>query len=119
MEIQPDQREPIVNGVAALAVTIAEMGEDEGVARASIVQQLMRLKLDQRDLVPVLRAAVTAIAQFPQPIDHPPERLARGEHIRRALGLPEPSDELAASLRAREWIERLADDLERRLTSGD
>lgn len=113
MEIEEHQWRPIVEGMAAFAVTFAEMGDTEDDARSKLVGYMqMRLRIDQRDAARILREAAAAIARFPQPPDESAERLEHGRPIREMLGVPEPSDELAASLRAREWVERLAKDLE-------
>jgi hypothetical protein len=95
-------------------VTLAEMGHAEEEIRQQIVGYLVeRLHIDVVDLAPVIREAAVAIGSFPQPPDDPPERLERGRPIRQMLGLPEPAQELAAALRARDWLQRLADDLDR------
>jgi hypothetical protein len=74
-----------------------------------------RLQVDDADLVPVIREAAVTIQAFPQPPDESAERLERTSPIRQMLGLPEPAEELAATLRAREWLQRLANDLEQHL----
>src|SRR6266567_1076285 len=115
MEIPEHQRRAIIDGTAAIAVTLAEMGHTEDEARQQIVGYLVqRLQIDAQDLVSVIREAAYSIASFPQPLDEPAERLERGRRIRAMLGLPEPTDALASTLRAREWLERLADELNRR-----
>lgn len=116
MEIPEHQRRGIVEGIGAIAVTLAEMGHAEEDARQQIIGYLVeRLRVDDVDLVPVLREAAVAIQTFPQPPDESAERLERGRLIREMLGLPEPAEELAATLRAREWLQRLANDLEQHL----
>lgn len=112
MEIEAQRWRPIVEGMAAFAMTFAQMGDTEEDARAKLVGQMQQLRLDQSDAVRVLRAAADSITRFPQPPDESAERLERARPIREMLGLPEPSDDLAASLRAREWVQRLANDLE-------
>jgi hypothetical protein len=113
MEIPDDQREMIVEGMAAIAVTLAEMGHGEEDTRQQVVSYLVeRLRIDETDLVPVIREAATAIQTFPQPTNEPAEQLERGRPVRQMLGLPEPAEELEAMLRAREWLERLATELE-------
>jgi hypothetical protein len=76
---------------------------------------VLRLHIDAEDLVPVIREAAAAIASLPQPLDESAERLERGRQVREMLGISEPVEELAAALRAREWLERLAEDLTRRM----
>lgn len=113
MEIQPHHWEPIVAGMAAFAVTFAQMGDTEEEARAQLVGYMqIQLRLDQADAARVLRAAADSITSSPQPPDDSPSRLERGRPVREMLGVAEPSEYLAASLTAREWVERLATDLE-------
>jgi hypothetical protein len=105
-----EEHRGIVEGLAAIAVTAAEMGTTEEEARRQLALWLVRLEV-QSSGVP--REAAAAISSFPQPLDEPAERLERGRPIREMLGVPEPTQELEAALRAREWLDRLADDLER------
>ncbi len=112
MDIEPHQWQPIVEGMAAFAVTFAQMGNTEEEARAKLVGYMQgQLQLEKDDAVRVLREAADAITSFPQPPDDSAERLERGRPIRQMLGVPEPTEYLAASMRAREWVERLATDL--------
>lgn len=112
MEIEEHQWRPIVDGIAAFAVSLAQMGNTEEDARSKLVGYMrMRLRIDQGDAVWVLREAAVAISRFPQPPDESAERLESGRQIRAMLGVPEPSEDLTASLTAREWLERLASDL--------
>lgn len=115
MEIPDHQRRGIAEGIAAIAVTLAEMGHTEEDARQQVVRLVERLRIEEVDLVPVIREAAAAIKDFPQPADEPTERLEGGRPIRQMLGLPEPSEQLAATLRAREWLERLANELQQDL----
>ncbi len=101
-----DVRRVIVDGLAALAVSIAEMGGTESDARLTIIGQMERLRVEDPGL---LREAANAIAEHPQPLDEPAATLERREAMYQALGLPTASDQLAASLAAREWLTNLAD----------
>lgn len=111
MSASDDEYRGIVEGLAAIAVTAAEMGATEEEARQQLVLWLIRVEVQSSN---VLREAATAISSFPQPADEPADRLERGRPIREMLGVPEPSEELEAAIRAREWLERLADELDRR-----
>jgi hypothetical protein len=107
-----EEHRGIVEGLAAIAVTAAELGATEEEARQQLALWFVRLEVQSSG---VLREAAAAISSFPQPPDEPAERPKRGRPIREMLGLPEPSEELEAVLRSREWLDRLADELDRRL----
>ena len=108
-----------MDGMASFAITFAQMGDTEEEARAKLVGYLQgQLQIEQSDAVRVLRAAAEVIMVFPQPPDESADRLERGRAVRELLGVPEPAEELAASLRAREWLERLASDLDSGLQSS-
>ncbi len=118
MEIEPHQWKPIVDGMATFAITFAQMGDAEEDARAKLIGYLQgQLHVEQVDAVRILRAAAEVIRSFPQPPDESAERLERGRAVRELLGVPEPADDIAATLRAREWLERLATDLDSGLPS--
>lgn len=70
----------------------------------------MMLGVHETD-IELLREAALAIASFPQPIDESADELERALPIRTMLGVQSASDQLAAALQARDWLERLADDL--------
>lgn len=105
-----DERRVIVEGLGALAVSLAEMGVDEDVARAQLVAMMGRVHEFKPD---VLREAAQAISSFPQPLEESADELERTRAIREMFGVPSASEELEASLRAREWLERLAADLDK------
>lgn len=63
---QRDDRRVIAEGLGAMAVSLAEMGEDEDTARRQLVGMMQQL---QEIDVEVLREAAEAISSFPQPID--------------------------------------------------
>jgi hypothetical protein len=85
------------------------LGEDEDTARRQLVGMMLRLY--ETD-VEVLREAAQAISSFPQPIDESADELERARPIREMLGVRSASEDLEASLRARDWLERLAHDLD-------
>ncbi|MDP9386855.1 MAG: hypothetical protein M3Q48_02730 [Actinomycetota bacterium] len=108
--VSRDERRVIVEGLAAYAVTMTEMGADEQDVRAKLASELQRFGVD--DPVGVLRDSAAAITAAPQPPDETAERLERAQPIRELFGLPSPGEQLAATLRAREWVQRLAEDIE-------
>lgn len=98
MNIKDHQSAPIVEGIAAFAITFAQMGDTEAEARSKLVGYMqMRLQIDDEDAVRVLRGAAQAIVSFPQPPDDSSDHLERGRPVREMLGVPEPSDVLEAS----------------------
>lgn len=105
-----DDRSTVVEGLAAYAITLSSMGTSEVAARSELCALLQRVRAPD---VHVVRDAAAAVGRFPVPLDEPAAVVERGEPIRRMLDLPEPSEELAAQLRAREWLQRLAADLDR------
>ncbi len=98
----------IVEGIAAFAISLAEMGTDEEAARSQLVGMMVGVHEIDPEL---LREAAAAVSAFPQPLDESPEEIERARPIREMLGVRSASEELEAVLRAREWLQRLADDL--------
>jgi acetyl-CoA carboxylase carboxyltransferase component len=107
-DVTDDSRRIIVQGLAATAVTIAQMGGTEDDARAQLVGLLRQVGATDAD---VLIEAAHAMSTFPQPPNESPETIERREPVRQWLGVPSATEELEASLRAREWLQRLAADL--------
>ena len=60
-------------------------------------------------LIHRFQALLNAVRGLPQPVSMPPEPAARYAHYIRLLGGKTPEEELAAALRAREWLEQIAD----------
>ena len=118
MEISPEHRKGITEGLAAMAITIAQMNRSQQDAWAQVLQMLVHLRIGEADAAQVLREAAQSIAAFPQPPNEPAHRLERGRRVREMLGVPEPSEEIASYLRGREWLENLAARLEG-LTDGE
>lgn len=81
----------IVDGLATMAVTMAEMGATEDEARAQLVVMLQRVGATD---VGVVREAAAAISGFPQPLDESAEAIERAEPIRQLLGVPSAVQEL-------------------------
>lgn len=82
MNASEDVHRGIVQGVAAIAVTAAEMGATEEEARQQLALWLIRLEVQSSA---ALREAAAAIALLPQLVDEAAERLERGRPIRELL----------------------------------
>ncbi len=102
-----ERRRIIVEGLAAHAVTLAELGADEADVHRKLIGKLHRLGFT--DLPAVLKDAAAAIGAGPQPVDETADERERARPIRDLLGVPDATEQLSATLRAREWVERLAD----------
>jgi sulfur carrier protein ThiS len=98
-----------IEGVAAFAVSLCEMGEatDEQV-RETIADLLASLGIATREHA---LAVAQAIAALPQPEDQPAEERERRRHVEAMLGVTPPEQELAAMLRARDLVQQVADSL--------
>ncbi len=104
-----EQRRVVIEGLAATAVTLAERDERETTALAYL-----------RDLseqaggrtARVFRSAAAAITAMPQPPLESAEETERARPMRQMLGVQSVEDQLTAALRGREWLLRLADELE-------
>jgi hypothetical protein len=104
-----EQRRTVVDGLAATAVTLAERHEREATA--------LRHLRDLAEQVgggtaPVFREAAAAITQMPQPPLETAEETERALPIRKMRGIQSAEDRLAAALLGREWLTRLAEELE-------
>ena len=99
----------MVAGLAATAVVLAERDEWE-----SDALRYMREVSDQVGArsPQVFRAAAASIASMPFPPVETAEETERAEPMRRILGVQSVEDRLVAALRAREWLLRLAEELE-------
>lgn len=102
--------------MAAIAVTMTEMGQSQSDVWAAIVGMMVRLHETDTTL---LRNAADSISRLPQPPDESAADLERLEKVRAMLGVPSATDKLAASLRAREWLQRLAVELDDRLAAEE
>lgn len=98
----------LIEGIAAKAVTLAEMGASEAEARATLIEDLKRTGAG----IDIVRQAARKIRRLPQPVDEPADEAARTEFFREMVGATTPTQELEAQLRAQEWLQRLADDPE-------
>lgn len=106
----PDaEQRVVVDGLAATAVTLAERDERETTALA----YLRDLSAQVGGGTPqVFRAAAAAITGMTQPPLESAEETERAEPLRRMLGVQSVEDQLTAALKGREWLLRLADELE-------
>ncbi len=99
----------MIDGLAATAVTLAERHERETSALGYL-----------RDLAEqvgacssaTFRAAAAAITRMPQPPLESAEETERALPMRTTLGVQSAEDQLAAALLGREWLTRLAEELE-------
>ncbi len=122
-------RAAVVRGLASVALAAAaEVAEDgappgeDGEARARLTLIQVLRAHGTADPGVVAEAAVEVARMVEQPevelgatdvADEEPLEAAEAERVRRALGVPDPLEELEAALRAREWLERFAADLAR------
>ncbi len=92
------------SGLAAIAITRLEMGDDVETARGQVLSAWASLGSPPG----LFAAAATSIAGMAQPLLESASKSERMNVIRRALGAASPSAQLEAMLRARELLERLA-----------
>lgn len=102
-----DSRKVLVEGLAAVAISLAEMGTGPDDARSQLLGWLQCQSLHPPD-VTVVRDAAAVVGRFPQPVDEPAEVIERSQHIRQLLGVPSAGEQLAAQLVAREWLQQFA-----------
>lgn len=100
-----DSERIIIEGIAAAAVTLAEMGK----SRPQFDEQITTLAASVGATAEQIRLAADEIARMPQPVDESAEERERGEPIRQMLGVMPVEEQLVAELRAREWLQALAD----------
>ena len=107
---RPPAESLMVEGLAATAVTLAERDEEE----ADALRYLRDMTAQVGGRTPrVFRAAAAAIADMPLPPPESAEETERAEPLRRMLGVPRVEDQLSAALKGREWLLRMAEELER------
>ena len=99
----------VVEGLAATAVTLAERHERESTALG-----YLRDLSDQVGARTALmfRQAADVITHMPQPPLESAEETERALPMRTMKGIQSAEDRLAAALLAREWLTRLAEELE-------
>ena len=98
-----------VEGLAATAVTLAE--RDEWEPEALRFMREISAQIGART-PHVFRAAADAITSLPLPPVETAEETHRAEPLRRMLGVQSVEDQITAALRGREWLLRLAAELE-------
>lgn len=96
-------------GLAAIAVTAAEMGVSDGELVGAVGSMMLRLGMSTADDV---REVVAAIGRLPQPLDEDAYERERRRPIELMLGVTPPEEQLAAALRAREVLETFANRVE-------
>lgn len=91
MTTRGGERAKILIGLAAVAVTVAEMKHEEQQIVEAVGARMM-----QFDLVTAqdVRDVAHAVGDLPQPIDEPADVIERREPIREALGVTSATDEL-------------------------
>ena len=102
-------KQVVIDGLVATALTLAERHESETTALRYL-----------RDLseqvggrtVQVFREAADAITRMPQPPLESAEETERALPLRTTLGVQSAEDQLSAALLGREWLTRLADELD-------
>lgn len=110
MSAQPPPNDPLAfEGLAAIAITAAEMGATDEELVAAVGSMMLRLGMGTPDEV---RAVAVAIGRLPQPLDEGAYERERRRPIEEMLGVTSPEDQLAASLRARAALEAFASRME-------
>lgn len=106
-----EELQVVVEGLALTAVTLAERHERETTALG-----YLRDLSDQVGgrTAEVFRMAAAAITRMPQPPLESAEETERALPMRKVRGVQSAEDQLAAALLGREWLTRLADELEGR-----
>lgn len=97
-----DDDQVAIDGIAAIATTRFEMGENAEQVEQSVLAHWEALGR------PDLQASADAIARQPQPLQESAEETARREPFRALLGVDSAEKQLVAALAARELLERLA-----------
>jgi hypothetical protein len=108
-----DERRRVVQRLASMAQTMAEMGYGEDLARGHLIATFradVGLEKASTD-VGVVREAAARISWLLQPLDRPVQEIEHVQSIREMLGVTSDAELLTAAMTAREWLERLADDL--------
>ncbi len=102
-------RAKVLEGLAAMAVSLAEMGSSETelvkVVGSSMASLGLTSSADVRDVA-------GAISHLPEPVDESAEVRDRRRPIDEMLGLTSPEDQLVAALRARDALEAFATHLD-------
>jgi hypothetical protein len=102
--LSQDEFAGAAGGLAAVAITRFEMGDDNETARNHVLSAWESLGSPPG----MFAAAATSISGMPQPPMESASKSERMDGIRDALGAMSPSAHLEAMLRARELLETLA-----------
>lgn len=106
---RPAAEDLVIEGLAVTAVALAERDEWE----ADVLRHLREMSAQVGGCTPqVFRAAADAVAGMPLPPLETAEETERAEPLRRMLGVAPVEDRLSAALKGREWLLRLAEELE-------
>jgi hypothetical protein len=103
-----DHQIVLIRGIAAHALTAAMRVADttQDLDEASALDELRRIDADAATLL----QAAEVIRRFPMPPDEPAEKAARLESFQKMLGASTATEDLEAQLRAREWLQMLAEE---------
>ena len=101
-----EERQAIVEGLAVLAVSMAGMGRSEQDTRVALVREMAHL--GETD-ISLLREAADAVERLPPPPREPAEKAENAGAVREDRDGEGDEEQRAAALKAREWLQRLAD----------
>src|SRR4051794_13678155 len=101
-----DHRTLLIRGIAARAVSAAMRAADpsQDLDEAGALEELRRIEADPDTLL----HAAEVVRRYPTPPDDPPEKAERLAYFQTMLGASTATDDLAAQLRAIEWLQLLA-----------
>lgn len=110
VNMEPYSSDPdLIESIAAVAVTAAEMGKADEQLLADVGELMLLFEMTTANDV---RAVAAAIQRLPQPLDQDAQQREANLPIENMLGIQSPEDQLLAALRAREALERFADYLD-------
>ena len=99
----------LIGGLAATAVTLAEHDEPEETSLRYLRDLTAQVGARSPE---VFRAAAAAVTSMPLPPVESAAETERARAMRRTLGVQPVEDQLVAALKGREWLLRLAEELE-------
>lgn len=97
-EPQEIDRKTALEGLAAMAVTVAEMGGSDNDIVQTVGAKMSALGMST---VADLRDVIAAVVRLPQPLDESSEVRERRRPIEEMLGVVSPEVQLANAMRAR------------------
>jgi hypothetical protein len=106
---QEFDRRAALEGLAATAVTVAEMGGSDVEIVQTVRAQMSALGMAT---VQVVREVIATVAQLPQPPDESADVRERRRPIEDMLGVASPEAQLASAMRARAVLEAFAEQLD-------